>query len=113
MVYSLKCTLCNATYVETTGLTAHRRSRDHQLALRRGDTSYAIVKHYNNAHPGQETVEKPFTFRVLGAGHGGNLQRYVAEALHIKEAKEAGEKLLNSKGEWARVALKRLIVGED
>ena len=74
---------------------------------------YAIVKHYSNAHPGQETAEKLFIFRVLGAGHGGNLQRYVAEALHIKEAKEAGEELLNSKGDWARVALKRLIVGED
>ena len=41
------------------------------------------------------------------------MQRYVAEALHIKEAKDAGENLLNSKGEWARVALKRLMVGEE
>ena len=98
MVYSLKCTLFSATYVGTTGLTAHRRSRDHQLALRRGDTGYAIVKHYNSMHPGQEATEKPFIFQILGAGHGGNLQRYVAESLHIKEANDAGEDLLNSKG---------------
>ena len=38
---------------------------------------------------------------------------YITEALRIKEAKDTGKQLLNSKGEWARVALKRLIGGEE
>ena len=66
------------------------------------------------AHPGEQGEENPFTFKVLGgSGITGNLQRYLWEALRIREAKEAGGQLLNSKGEWARVALKRLVVAED
>ena len=56
----------------------------------------------------------PFTLKILGAsGINGNLQRYLWEALRIREAKETGEQLLNSKGEWARVALKRLVVADE
>ena len=114
LVYALKCTKCPATYVGTTGLTAHRRSQEHQQALRRGDETYAIAKHYLAEHPGEEGDTHPFTFKILGgAGINGNLQRYITEALRIREAKEAGETLLNSKGEWARVALKCLVVAED
>ena len=92
----------------------HRRSQEHQQALRRGDETYAIAKHYLAEHPGEEGDTHPFTFKILGgAGINGNLQRYITEALRIREAKEAGETLLNSKGEWARVALKRLVVAED
>ena len=113
LIYALSCSKCPATYVGTTGLTAHRRSLDHQQALRRGDESYAIAKHYAMAHPGEQGEENPFTFKVLGgSGITGNLQRYLWEALRIRETKEAGGQLLNSRGEWARVALKRLVVAE-
>ena len=113
-MYALSCSKCPATYVGTTGLTAHRRSLDHQQALRRGDEGYAIAKHYAVAHPGEQGADHPFTFKVLGgSGITGNLQRYLWEALRIREAKEAGGQLLNSKGEWARVALKRLVVADE
>ena len=87
---------------------------DHLQALRRSDGTYAIAKHFANAHPGQQSMDNPFTFKILGPGGiQGNLQRYITEALRIKEAKDSGKQLLNSKGEWARVALKRLVVGEE
>ena len=43
----------------------------------------------------------------------GNLQRYIAEALKIREAVQGPVEHLNSKGEWARVALKRQGIIED
>ena len=56
----------------------------------------------------------PFVFKILGAqGIKGNLQRYLMEALKIREAKEEGGTLLNSRGEWARVALKRLVIQDS
>ena len=114
VVYAIFCSLCPATYVGTSGLTAHRRCMDHLQALRRSDATYAIAKHFTNTHPGQQDMANPFTFKILGPGGiQGNLQRYITEALRIKEAKDTGKQLLNSKGEWARVALKRLIVGEE
>ena len=47
---------------------------------------------------------------ILGAGFGGNLERYVQEALKIKTTKEGGAELLNSRGEGSRVQLRRLVV---
>ena len=114
LVYALYCTQCPATYVGTTGLTAHRRCQDHLQALRREDDSYAISKHYILDHPGMKDSLNPFVFKILGAqGIRGNLQRYLMEALKIREAKEGGEALLNSRGEWARVALKRLVIQDS
>ena len=114
LVYALSCSKCPATYLVTTGLTAHRRCLDHQQAFRRGDESYAIAKHYAVAHPGEQGADHPFTFKVLGgSGIRGNLQRYLWESLRIREAKEAGGQLLKSKGEWERVALKCLVVADE
>ena len=67
LVYALSCSKCPAIYVGTTGLTAHRRSLDHQQALRRGDEGYAIAKHYAVAHPGEQGADHPFTFKLLSA----------------------------------------------
>ena len=38
------------------------------------------------------------------------MARYILEALLIREGKEQGKTLLNSMGEWARLALKRLAI---
>ena len=72
------------------------------------------ANHFAASHPGEQGTEHPFTFKILGAsGINGNLQRYLWEALRIREAKETGEQLLNSKGEWARITLKRLVVADE
>ena len=56
----------------------------------------------------------PFVFKILGAqGIKGNLQRYLMEALKKREAKEEGGTPINSRGEWARVALKRLVIQDS
>ena len=39
--------------------------------------------------------------------------RYLGEALEIRDAADKGEELLNSRGEWGRVQLKRLALVSD
>ena len=42
-----------------------------------------------------------------------NVRRYIAEAVAISKATGKGATLLNSKGEWSRVKIKRLAITED
>ena len=51
--------------------------------------------------------------RILGAGYGSSLERYIQEAMQIKTLAEGEGEALNSKGEWGRVALRRLTVVAD
>ena len=87
---------------------------EHLTAVRRGDTSYAMGKHYALRHPDWPKTTPPFTFSILRTPRlVGNLQRYIAEALKIREVVQGPVEHLNSKGEWARVALKRQGIIED
>ena len=114
IVYSLTCTTCGAVYTGTSGLTAHKRGMEHLAAVRRGDTSYAMGKHYSLKHPDWDRTSAPFIFSILRTPRlVGNLQRYIAEALKIRKAVHGPQEHLNSKGEWARVALKRQGIIED
>ena len=114
IVYSLTCTTCGAVYTGTSGLTAHKRGMEHLTAVRRGDTSYAMGKHYVQTHPDWPRTTAPFILSILRTPRlVGNLQRYIAEALKIREAVQGPVEHLNSKGEWARVALKRQGIIED
>ena len=86
----------------------------HLTAVRRGDTSYAMGKHYSLKHPDWDRTSAPFILSILRTPRlVGNLQRYIAEALKIREAVHGPQEHLNSKGEWARVALKRQGIIED
>ena len=46
--------------------------------------------------------------RVGASGIKSNLRRYVTEAIRIEEAQQQGEGLMNARGEWGRVALRRI-----
>ena len=46
--------------------------------------------------------------RVGASGIKSNLRRYVTEAIRIEEAQQEGEKLMDARGEWGRVALRRM-----
>ena len=50
---------------------------------------------------------------LKGPNLKGNLQRCLGEAIQIREHARKGADLLNSKGEWGRINLKRLAVVED
>ena len=42
-----------------------------------------------------------------------NSRRYISEAVAIAKANGEGVELLNSKGEWSRVTLRRLTVTQE
>ena len=42
-----------------------------------------------------------------------NAQRHIAEAIAIQMGKEEDAPLLNSRGDWGRVRLRRLAIAED
>ena len=114
IVYQLSCSRCPAEYRGTSG---HKRCSEHWRALDSGDTRYAIARHYQAQHPDWKEdgqAGPPFLYKAISGGMvNGDLQRYILEALLIREGKEQGKTLLNSRGEWARVALKRLAILED
>ena len=112
VVYALICGQCGAKYVGTSGCTSHKRCREHYGEWLGGSGTNAMSKHWSSRHPEADraSISEPFTMEILGAGFGGNLERYVQEALKIKTTKEAGAELLNSRGEWSRVQLRRLVV---
>ena len=74
----------------------------------------SLGKHYTLKHPDWNKISTPFTFTILRTPRlVGNLQCYIMEALKIREAVQGPQEHLNSKGEWARVALKRQGIIED
>ena len=65
IVFSLTCTTCRAAYTRTSGLTAHKRGMEHLAAVRRGDTSCAMGKHYTLKHPDWDKISAPFPLTIL------------------------------------------------
>ena len=115
-IYKLDCNLCEASYLGTTGHSAHKRCLEHHDALIQGNDAYAMTKHYLQDHPqwNNSSGQKPFTMSIVkGPNLKGNLQRYLGEALQIRESTKRGDKVLNARGEWGRACLKRLAIVED
>ena len=71
-----------------------------------------MARHYVVEHPevDRATDPSPFTAKVVGRGAiKSNLERYITEAVLIKDANDKEDlKLLNSRGEWGRARLTRL-----
>ena len=71
-----------------------------------------MARHYVVEHPevDRATDPSPLTAKVVGRGAiKSNLERYITEAVLIKDANENEDlKLLNSRGEWGRARLTRL-----
>ena len=84
--------------------------------MRRGNTAYAMARHYAAEHAEWDVQgdTMPFSCKILrGPNIMGNIQRYLEEALLIRDATDRGDKLLNGCGEWGRASLKRLAIVED
>ena len=75
-------------------------------ALRRGDQSYAIAKHYHISHQNvntRDTNVQLFKVEVLSRKES-NLERFISEGIWIEDSiKEGMKEQLNSKGEWGRI----------
>ena len=71
--------------------------------VKRKNQAYAMARHYSTEHPewDSESDNLPFTSKLLkGPNIQGNLQRYLGEALLIRDFTDRGKKLLNGHGEW-------------
>ena len=111
-VYRITCLLCGSQYTGTSGTSLHKRTKDHMDALRRGDKSNAMAKHFLGQHPdtNRDLNTQLFKVEVIEA-RKSDLERYIAEGIHIEDAvKEDRIPQLNSKGEWGRVSTKRITV---
>ena len=72
-----------------------------------------MTKHYAAKHPEVTPVSDGLKITSITGHIQDNSKRYISEAVAIAKAKEEGVELLNTKGEWSRVALRRLTVTQE
>ena len=122
VVYESICTVCNPSslnkgelksqesnhpslYVGETSRSVQERAAEHWGAAHKEQEKSHMVKHQKLEHPG----EKPaFLFKVV-SNHKTALGRQIKEAVRIRRRGGAGS-ILNSKGEFNRCHIPRLIV---
>ena len=113
-VYQVECKLCQTDtpdiktlYIGTTGCSLHKRLKEHQTAIARQDKSNALAKHMMTNH---QNKTADFCTKIVDK-QKFNLQRFVSESLYIeKNTKSQGTMILNSKSEWGRQKLTRLVL---
>ena len=113
-VYRIICSLCGSQYTGTSGASLHKRTWEHMAALRRGDNTNAMAKHFMISHPTtpRDLYTQLFEVETVESRQS-NLERYITEGITIEDSiKEAKVPQLNSKGEWGRVSTKRLTVAD-
>ena len=128
IVYESLCTMCNkeekheggnkkhetlmdgrenpSIYVGETSRSLHERAGEHGKAARDGDEDSHMVKHWSNHHVGEGNPS--FRFNIVKR-YKTALTRQVGEAVRI----ELRGNVLNSKGEYNRCRLPRLVVDES
>ena len=116
IVYEITCLECekqNKTtlYVGETSRSMHCRfSREHWRDYQNGVASSPLTKHSALSHLGSKSVQ--FRMKVYKK-YFTALQRMIGEAVHISRKSSCeGIELLNSKSEYSRTKLPRLIVDQ-
>ena len=89
---------CRGQYVECSGRTLHKRSKEHEDDIRDGRLKNAVAKHYHNNHPDAVTREDIIDVELI-THHKNTLTRFIDESLRLEAE---GDTLANSKGEWGR-----------
>ena len=110
--YSITCMTCHEEgkkqiYWGESHRSGWDRALDHQKALKVKDESYAIVKHAINAHC---NTNPKFQFKVESK-HRSSFERQVKEAINIDAT--PSHELMNSKSEWGRNPIPRIVVQDD
>ena len=109
LLYETYCTACMdgeiplARYVGETARSANERFGEHWEDAQKKRKDSHIYKHWQNKHGGEETT---FKFKIISF-HLSPLDRQIAEAVRI--ARTGGERILNSKGEFNRCELPRIV----
>ena len=111
LVYETSCILCSqegkvVRYLGETARSAYERGREHSKAYTNLALDSQMLKHKILYHR-EEEKEVKFTMKVLEF-HQSSFDRQIHEAVAIEMAKERGEILCNSKGEYNRCVLPRL-----
>ena len=124
MVYESICTLCNPSsldkgelkkqdgegaslYVGESSRSIQERALEHWGAANKMDKKSHMTRHQALQHPGDPPE---FIFKVVGQ-HRTALSRQIHEAVRIR--RRGGEaRILNSKGEWNRCHIPRLVMEE-
>ena len=123
VTYEIECLICKeaenngiqrAVYRGQTGCTLHKRLLEHEDDLRRGHANYGISKHFQNDHPDIDPMGNGLIKAKVLSCKVFNMERCIDEALHIEQIElENNVAVLNSKAEWGRNKLRRLIVLTD
>ena len=95
-----------AKYVGETARSAKERFAEHWEDARKKKSDSHIHKHWQNQHGG---VETEFCFKIVSF-HNSALDRQISEAVRI--SRTGGEKILNSRGEYNRCELVRIVAKE-
>ena len=109
VTYKLKCEECSkvgktALYIGESARTFWDRASDHQKALVNKDSSYGIVRHWQEWHPELEGPPE-FSYHLLGT-HKSALERQIKEALAVEMT--VCDVIMNGKGEWGQNLIPRL-----
>merc|ERR1712030_284253 len=93
-----------AKYVGESARSAKERFGEHWEDARKGRPDSHIYKHWQNQHGGTQTE---FKFKIISF-HVSALDRQIAEAVRI--SRTGAEKILNSKGEYNRCQVPRIVM---
>ena len=125
VVYESICTECNpgamkkgelgemrqgapSLYVGESSRSIQERAKEHWGAARRGDKDSHMVRHQAIVHKGEQPA---FLFKVVSNPRTA-LSRQIMEAVRIRRRGGAGS-ILNSKAEFNRCHIPRLVVEEE
>ena len=90
-IYRIICKTCEArdgqkfVYIGTTGFSIHKRMMEHIYCARAKNVKNALGKHSALHHEGEIGVE--FETEILQGGMKYNLERFILEAIEIKEGR--------------------------
>ena len=113
IVYQTWCSECveaevkKALYVGESARSGSERMGEHLADAECGRKDSHISKHWTNQHQGRQTR---FNFEIIGF-FSTALERQIAEAVRI--LRTGAERILNSRGEYNRCSLPRLMTKED
>ena len=102
MTYKIKCQTCQVEkgkkvhYYGESHRALYDRAKDHFQALEKKDSTYAVVKHWQESHG--DMVRPPSYSIQLVSAHKSSLERQIKEAILI-ELESPDVELINGKSE--------------
>ena len=111
VTYKIKCQTCQVEkgkkvhYYGESHRVLYDRAKDHFQALEKKDSTYAVVKHWQESHG--DMVRPPSYSIQLVSAHKSSLERQIKEAILI-ELESPDVELINGKSEWGQNRVPRV-----